>query len=139
MVSRHGGRHSLPGRCLAKLIPPDILSFTWPKRLADSPAHAVGTATRDRVDYNEGVMVGYRYFDTKSIAPQFPFGFGLSYTTFQSTNLVLTQTNGEVLARVTVQNTGHRDGAETVQLYVRELRPPSSAPCMNSRRFKKST
>ena len=120
-----------------KINPSGHLSFTWPKRLADSPAHAVGTETHDRVDYKEGVLVGYRYFDTRKIAPQFPFGFGLSYTTFKFDHLRLTQTNGEVTARVAVQNTGQRPGVETVQLYVHELHPPIERPVHELKAFQK--
>ena len=120
-----------------QINPSGHLPFSWPKLLADSPAHAVGTETQDRVDYKEGLMVGYRYFDTKNIAPQFPFGFGLSYTTFQFENLKLTQTNGEVTASVTVQNTGSRAGAETVQLYVHELHPPVERPVHELKAFQK--
>jgi beta-glucosidase len=128
---------AIAGALFGRINPSGHLSFTWPKRLADSPAHAVGTETQDRVDYKEGVLVGYRYFDTKNIAPQFPFGFGLSYTTFKFENLALTETNGEVTACVTVQNTGTRAGAETVQLYVQELHPPIERPVHELKAFQK--
>ena len=120
-----------------QINPSGHLSFSWPKRLADSPAHALGTETKDRIDYKEGIMVGYRYFDTENIAPQFPFGFGLSYSTFKFDDLTLTQKNGLVTAQFTVQNTGSRAGAETAQLYVREQNPPIERPAHELKAFQK--
>ena len=80
------------------------------------------------MDYAEGIYVGYRYFDTKNVEPQFPFGFGLSYTTFEYSDLKVTPsaTNsgsakaGATVVTVNVKNTGTRDGAEVVELYVHD-------------------
>ena len=103
--------------------PSGKLSFTWPKHLADSPAHALGTENNDRVDYKEGVLVGYRYFDTKKVEPQFPFGFGLSYTTFAFSHLQLIRAGDALKVSFDVTNTGARAGAEVAQIYVA---PPTS-------------
>ena len=74
--------------------------------------------------YGEGLFVGYRYYDKKEIQPLFPFGFGLSYTTFEIFGLELDQMvyhNGEAIhVRVMVANTGSRQGREVVQLYLRD-------------------
>jgi beta-glucosidase len=74
------------------------------------------------VEYSEGLQIGYRWFDANRIAPRFPFGYGLSYTTFKLSNLVVSprSANGasKVTVRITVTNTGRRRGAEVPQLYV---------------------
>ena len=81
------------------------------------------------VNYAEGIYVGYRHFDKHKIAPLFPFGFGLSYTTFGYSGLVKRRTSVGAARRrlcaVTVQNTGKRAGDEVAQLYVRPLALPS--------------
>ena len=84
------------GNALARVLFGDVnpsgkLPATFPKKLADSPAHALGNypGTNGTVTYAEGLLVGYRWFDAKNIEPQFPFGFGLSYTTFKYSNLKL--------------------------------------------------
>lgn len=116
------------GTALGKIIFGDVnpsgkLTMTFPKKLEDSPAHAMGEypGKDNVVQYNEGIYVGYRYFDTKKIEPQFPFGHGLSYTTFLYENLQITKgDNQSVTATVTVRNTGNRPGAEVMQLYVHD-------------------
>ncbi|HEY3479952.1 MAG TPA: fibronectin type III-like domain-contianing protein, partial [Streptomyces sp.] len=74
----------------------------------------------DRIEYSEGLNVGYRWYDSRNVEPLFPFGFGLSYTTFGFSNLVVTPqgTNGTATVTATVTNTGTRAGADVVQLYV---------------------
>jgi beta-glucosidase len=111
--------------------PSGRLPFTWPHTLAESPAHAVGKQTVDEVDYLEGIYVGYRYYDKQKIEPQFPFGFGLSYTRFAYTGLQAEPTGREddpVVARVTVRNTGSVAGKEVVQVYVSDLESPVDQP-----------
>jgi beta-glucosidase len=84
----------------------------------DSPAHALDTypGTNGTLFYKEGLLVGYRWFDAKDIEPEFPFGFGLSYTTFEYSNLKLVpsqDTNGPVVtAEFEIANTGARAAAE---------------------------
>jgi beta-glucosidase len=115
------------GSALARVLfgqvnPSGKLAVTFPKQLADSPAHALGDYNGTRVDYAEGVMVGYRWFDAKGIEPLFPFGYGLSYTTFEIKHLSLPasrlRAGSDLTATVEVANTGSREGAEVVQLYV---------------------
>jgi beta-glucosidase len=118
------------GNALAEVLFGDInpsgkLPATFPKTLADSPAHALGNypGTNGTVTYQEGLLVGYRWFDTKNIEPEFPFGFGLSYTTFEYSGLKLLPgdgTNEMLTAQFEVANTGSREGAEIAQLYVRQ-------------------
>lgn len=120
-----------------KINPSGRLPFTWPKRLEDSPAHAVGYENNDYVYYKEGVFVGYRYFDTRNVEPQFPFGCGLSYTTFNYKKLKLTQQQGEVAVTVAVTNAGKVAGADTVQLYIREIKPVLERPIHELKSFQK--
>jgi beta-glucosidase len=93
-----------------------------PRRLEDSPAHALGNYGPVRVNYDEGVFIGYRWHDARDIAPLFPFGHGLGYTSFEigSPELVGEELRlgRPVTVRVAVANTGKRAGAEVVQLYV---------------------
>ncbi len=100
--------------------PSGKLPFTFPRRLEDTPTYLYYPAERD-ADYGEGVFVGYRYYDKRKIEPLFPFGHGLSYTTFEYGNLraPASATVGEPIEiSVDVTNTGRRAGEETVQLYV---------------------
>lgn len=107
---------------LGKVNPSGKLPWTMPKKIEDSPAHATksfpGGAT---VEYKEGILVGYRWFDTKNIAPLYPFGYGLSYSTFEFANAKADKKeyNNDAIITVTVdvKNTGKVDGKEVVQLY----------------------
>jgi beta-glucosidase len=91
------------------------------------------------VDYTEGIYVGYRHFDKKGIAPVFPFGYGLSYTTFRYGALHVSGPSAAGLRTVTlkVTNTGHRAGAEVVELYIRDLKPKIDRPIRELKGFGK--
>ncbi len=98
---------------------------TFPKRLADVPAAraAQWPGVDGRVHYDEGVDVGYRWYQARHVTPLFPFGFGLSYTTFGLSHLHVTRAGGPkptVAVGVDVANTGSRAGADVVQVYVRD-------------------
>jgi len=136
MQSWYGGSEA--GNALASIIFGDVnpsgkLPCTFPKALSDIPAHQGGARTYPGVDgtvhYDEGMMVGYRYFDTKKVEPLFPFGFGLSYTTFTYGNLKVTGA-GTPAATVEceITNSGSREGAEVVQLYVQPKKPSVARP-----------
>jgi beta-glucosidase len=114
--------------------PSGKLPCTFPHKLSDSPAHASGLARQfpgeNGVEhYDEGLLVGYRWYDTKKIEPLFPFGFGLSYTAFTYSNLRVTPGPGATATvECEVTNTGARDGAEVVQVYVRPAHAPVDRP-----------
>lgn len=114
------------GNAIASILfgeanPSGKLPVSFPKRWEDSPAFGHYPGVNLKVEYGEGIYVGYRYYDTKDVEPQFPFGFGLSYTTFAYNDLHITpfaQDAAEVSLKV--KNTGARAGAEVVELYVHE-------------------
>jgi beta-glucosidase len=105
--------------------PSGKLPQTFPARLEDNPAYINYPGENGRVRYGEGIFVGYRYYEKKRVAPLFPFGFGLSYTSFAYANLRLsadTIAPGDRLTvSIDVTNTGQRAGQEVVQLYVRDV------------------
>jgi beta-glucosidase len=133
------------GNALARILFGDVnpsgkLAATFPKRLEDSPAHALGAypGTNGTVTYTEGLFVGYRWFDAKNIKPLFPFGFGLSYTTFKYSNLQIANgIDGTVTAQFEIENTGSRAGAEVAQLYVHPEKPGVMRPEKELKGFKK--
>jgi beta-glucosidase len=136
------------GNALAHVLFGDVnpsgkLPCTFPKQLADSPAHALNAypGTNGVVTYVEGLLVGYRWFDTKKIAPLFPFGYGLSYTTFKYSGLKITPdadtNNPAVTVEFEIANTGKREGAEAAQIYVQELNPGVTRPLKELKGFAK--
>jgi beta-glucosidase len=122
---------------LGKVDASGRLPQTFPQRLQDNPAFLNYPGENGKVVYGEGIFVGYRYYEKKEIAPLFPFGFGLSYTTFDYANLRLSASEippDETLeVMVDVTNTGGRAGMEVVQLYVRD---PQSALMRPSKELK---
>ena len=108
--------------------------MTFPKKPEESPAHAIGEypGRWGRVQYNEGLMVGYRYFDTKNVEPVFPFGYGLSYTGFEYASLKLPSevrmTDKEIMVSFEIKNTGQREGKEIAQLYIRDMESSLERP-----------
>ena len=134
------GGNALAAMLFGDVNPSGKLSCTFPKRLEDSPAHAMGNypGKDGTVRYEEGLLVGYRWFDTKVVEPLFPFGYGLSYTRFQYSDLRLKPAgSGVVTAEFTVANVGARDGAEVAQLYVQEIKPRLQRPLKELKGFSK--
>ncbi|MEO7976113.1 glycoside hydrolase family 3 C-terminal domain-containing protein [Flavobacterium sp.] len=116
------GGNALADVLLGKINPSGKLPWTMPKKLMDSPAHATNSFPGDKaVKYEEGILVGYRWFDTKKVAPLYPFGYGLSYTTFAIENAKADKTeyalNETISVSVDVKNIGKVDGKEVIQLY----------------------
>ncbi len=115
--------HALAAVLFGDVNPSGKLPCTFPRALADTPAAQGGARAFPGVDgtvhYDEGVLVGYRWYDTKKIEPLFPFGFGLSYTTFAYSKLKVTATGpASAVVECDITNSGRRPGAEVVQLYV---------------------
>jgi beta-glucosidase len=116
------GGNALAGIIFGSVNPSGKLPMTFPVKLKDSPAHAMGEypGSNGVVHYNEGLLVGYRYYDTKGVQPLFPFGHGLSYTSFSLENLKVEKAGSSALVKVTVKNTGKMPGAEVIQVYVKD-------------------
>ncbi|MGF7032226.1 beta-glucosidase [Paenibacillus mucilaginosus] len=117
------------------------LAETFPEQLSDNPSYLFFPGEGDRVEYREGIFVGYRYYDTKNVKPLFPFGYGLSYTTFEYTGLTLDKKRIKdtdlVMVQVTVKNTGAAAGKEIVQLYVKDAESTVIRPAKELKGFAK--
>ncbi|MBK7897167.1 MAG: glycoside hydrolase family 3 C-terminal domain-containing protein [Anaerolineaceae bacterium] len=107
-----------------RVNPSGKLAETFPLKLSDTPAHLNFPGENGVVRYGEGLFIGYRYYDTKEVPVQFPFGHGLSYTTFTYSNAQLSATSFSDMTDVTVSvditNTGTLAGKEVVQVYVHD-------------------
>ncbi len=141
------------GTALASILMGDVnpsgkLPFTFPVKLEDNSAHALGEYVSKKsenvidVKYNESIFVGYRWADKqKKVKPLFAFGHGLSYTTFEYGKVAIDKkemTKDEMLTvTVSVTNTGKRDGAEVVQLYISDLKSSLPRPIKELKGFKK--
>lgn len=116
----HGflGGEAGPGAMLRVLTgevnPSGHLSETYTIRYEDTPAFRYFPSEERNSEYREGIYVGYRYYDTAKVPVQYPFGYGLSYTTFEYSDLLVTESG----VRFTLTNTGKADGKEVAQLYV---------------------
>jgi beta-glucosidase len=135
------------GNAIAHVLFGDVnpsgkLPMTWPVKLEDSPAHKLGEypstpGNELKQTYKEDVFVGYRYFDTYNVAPQYAFGHGLSYTTFEYGRLTVKPSSQGVRATLTVRNTGKMAGAEVVQLYVHDDQASLKRPEKELKAFEK--
>lgn len=121
--------------------PSGRLAETFPLRLEDTPCYLTYGGEHDKSVYSEGVFVGYRYYVSKDMKVLFPFGHGLSYTTFEYSNLVLDQKemkeSGALKVSVDVTNTGACAGKEVVQLYVSAKESAMKRPVRELRGFDK--
>jgi beta-glucosidase len=134
------------GTAIAEILFGDVnpsgkLPASFEKRWEDNATFNSYYAKDRKLAYSEGVFMGYRHFDAKNIEPLFPFGFGLSYTTFEYKNLKVTPSSGAVNPKVTVEfevvNTGTRAGAEVAQVYVGEMNPGLPRPVKELKGFEK--
>lgn len=113
--------------------PSGRLSETYPLRYEDTPAYKYFPGEERCSQYRESLYVGYRYYDTEKVKVQYPFGFGLSYTTFSYDNMEILENE----VRFTLMNTGKVDGKEVVQLYVRGPKGRIFRPDKELKGFKK--
>ncbi|MFE6610663.1 glycoside hydrolase family 3 C-terminal domain-containing protein [Amycolatopsis sp. NPDC057786] len=131
------------GSALADLLfgvtnPSGHLAESIPLRLQDNPSYLNFPGESGRVRYGEGVMVGYRYYETAEVAVRYPFGHGLSYTTFETAGLTVTATGDDsATVAVNVTNTGTRAGKHVVQVYVATDAAPVRTPARELRAFAK--
>ncbi|MBX3058040.1 MAG: glycoside hydrolase family 3 C-terminal domain-containing protein [Anaerolineae bacterium] len=124
-----------------KADPSGRLPQTFPVRLQDNPTFINYPGENGHVLYGEGIFVGYRYYEKKEVAPLFPFGHGLSYTTFEFSNLRLNgdtfKPGDKIEVSVDVSNTGNRAGQEVVQVYVRDVAAKLVRPYKELKAFTK--
>lgn len=111
-----------------KFNPSGKLSLSFPHRLEDNPAFLNYRSERGRVLYGEDIYVGYRFYDKVKRPALFPFGHGLSYTTFGLSDLSVSATNSTISVKVNVSNSGSRAGAEVVQVYIKAHAPSIHRP-----------
>ncbi|MEE4145029.1 MAG: glycoside hydrolase family 3 C-terminal domain-containing protein [Halieaceae bacterium] len=135
------------GRAIADVLfgrvnPGGKLPVTFPRTIADSPAHGdprCFPGDREEVCYDEDIFVGYRHFDRVALEPLFPFGHGLSYTRFEYSELTIEeddwQHGGPLRLSMRLTNSGRRDGAEVVQLYVGPPAAPVPRPVRELKAF----
>ena len=135
------------GSALAAVLVGDVnpsgkLTFTFPVQLKDNPAHSLGEFQGgEEVHYKEGLFVGYRWNEKQNIKPLFPFGHGLTYTTFEygkaSADKREISASDKITITVKVKNTGKRDGQEIVQLYIADLKSSLPRPVKELKGFEK--
>ena len=113
-LSGQAGGPAMADALLGKVNPSGKLSETWPMALEDTPCHRYYPGTERTCEYREGLYVGYRYYDTVGVSVRYPFGHGLSYTTFAYSGLKADPKQ----VTFTVTNTGSLDGAEVAQVYI---------------------
>ncbi|AFD05220.1 glycoside hydrolase family 3 C-terminal domain-containing protein [Solitalea canadensis] len=136
------------GNALAAVLVGDVnpsgkLTFTFPVKLSDNAAHAMGDfpGKDGEVTYKEGIFVGYRWHDKQKIKPLFSFGHGLSYTTFEYGKVTADKkeltADDKITFTVNVKNTGTREGSEVVQLYISDLKSSLPRPVKELKGFEK--
>jgi beta-glucosidase len=146
LESWYGGQEA--GKALAEILFGDVnpsghLPATFERRAEDNPTFANYYPEGDskKVEYKEGIYVGYRGYEKNNTTPLFPFGYGLSYTTFKFSNLKVTQehsaTGVHAVATFDVTNTGKREGAEVAQLYITEDAPKVDRPAHELKGFER--
>ncbi|MGL5886839.1 MAG: beta-glucosidase family protein [Leuconostoc suionicum] len=117
--------------------PSGKLAETFPERIEDTPTYGTFNASTEEENYHEGIFVGYRYYDLKHQQVAYPFGHGLSYTSFKYENLEIDNTEEHVSIKVNITNVGQVPGKEVVQFYVQNLVSSVELPSKELKSFKK--
>jgi beta-glucosidase len=142
----YGGTEA--GNAIASVLTGEVnpsgkLPISFAEKLEDYPSHALGEYPGDGVNiqYNEGIFVGYRWIDKQKIKPLFPFGHGISYTTFKygkaSLSSPVVKENEPLTVSISVANTGKRAGKEVVQLYIGDEKSSLERPVKELKAFRK--
>ena len=113
------------------------LAESFPMAVTDLPAHARFSNHPTQIQYRENLYVGYRFHDTFAVAPRFAFGHGLTYTTFDYSDLAVTGTGTDRTVTITLTNTGGRPGSEVVQVYVHDVTSTLHRPVQELKGFSK--
>ena len=137
------GANACADMLLGKINPSGKLPHTYPKRYRDCPSCGNFPGWNNEVWYSEGIFVGYRYYDYRNIEPLFPFGYGLSYTSFEITGTTVDrrelnwEKNETAQLTVSIKNTGTCAGKEVIQIYVGQEQPTMIKPEKELRYFQK--
>ena len=113
-LSGQAGAGAMADALLGKVNPSGKLNETWPEKLSDNPSYPYFPSKERTAEYREGLYIGYRYYDTAGVPVRYPFGYGLSYTTFAYSDISASSD----AVTFTLTNTGSVDGAEIAQVYV---------------------
>jgi beta-glucosidase len=125
---------------LGKYNPSGKLPVTFPNKWEDCSAYKTYKSESGTTYYSDGIYIGYRYFEKNNIKPLFPFGFGLSYTTFNYSGIRVSpefSQDGKLNVSFTIENTGKVVGEEVAQLYIRDVKSSIDRPLKELKGYKK--
>ena len=131
------GAKAMVNCMLGKVNPSGKLAETYPEKLEDTPCYKNYPGTELTVEYQESIYVGYRYYDTNNIKVLFPFGYGLSYTEFEYSNLKVNEQESKVKVSFAIRNIGKRKGKEIAQIYLSQEDPTIFKPKKELKEFEK--
>jgi len=135
------GAEAIAEALMGSVNPSGKLPVTIPKRWEDCSAYGSYPGANGETDYSDGILVGYRHFDAKNIEVRYPFGFGLSYTTFVLSNVKVTPVakskNNDYKVSVSLENMGTLPGSEVVQVYVHDVHAKVLRPAKELKAFTK--
>ncbi|MCB0852425.1 MAG: fibronectin type III-like domain-contianing protein, partial [Bacteroidetes bacterium] len=133
------GGNALADVLFGNLNPSGKLPMTFPEKLEDSPTRALASYPDENliVDHKEDIYVGYRYYDTYEVEPAFAFGHGLSYTSFEYSDLTVEANGSGVSVSLKITNTGEMTGKEVVQVYVKDNESSLPRPEKELKAFEK--
>lgn len=131
------GAKALSDMIAGRVNPSGKLTITFPERIEDMPTYMNFPGDGYHVSYGEGIYVGYRYYDKKKLRPRYPFGYGMSYTTFDC-KLVDAAVDGDTIkVHTTVENTGKVAGSEVIQIYIHDPYSTLAKPEKELKAFEK--
>ncbi len=133
------GANALADCLIGTVNPSGKLPLSWPKRMEDMPTYLSFPGDGMQVQYGEGIFLGYRWYDTRKIAPLYPFGYGLSYTDFSIEKITAEaeRFSDSVTVNVTVTNQGARAGKTVVQIYISDPESTLTKPVKELKAFRK--
>ena len=118
--------------------PSGKLPVTFPEKYEDNPSFPYYLKDKNKAEFGEGIYVGYRYYDSKNVEPLFPFGYGLSYTNYEYSNLKLNQKDDDLVeVSLSIKNTGKYAGSEVAQLFVHDIKANIDRPEKELKGFEK--
>jgi len=133
------GSRALADILLGKISPNGKLPLTWPKDLGqDAATRTFPYEPRQELEYSEGIYVGYRYYDTFGVEPAYEFGYGLSYTNFEFSEVSVVKDVDKIKIKLKVKNVGGYPGKEVIQIYIKPPRGSIDKPYQELKGFKKT-